>query len=108
MSNKGILGRASYRVEGDRLVIRGRLDWPLDLTFDLCLRDLMENSTAMALVMDLSGVSRITSPYIGVIAAAAEELAAGGRTLKILADEPIARTLASAGIPELADIEPDN
>ena len=101
---KGILDRASYKVEGDRLVATGRLDWPLDLTFDLCVRDLMDNSTAKSLEMDLSRVTRVTSPYIGVIAAAAKELKQEGRLLRVRVSSDISKTFLSAGIGEIAEL----
>ncbi len=102
---KGILDRASFRVEGNRLVATGRLDWPLDLTFDICIRDLMENSSSPELEMDLRAVARVTSPYIGVIAAVARELRNGGRSLKIKANAQVSKVLASAGVTEVAVVE---
>jgi len=101
---KGILDRASYKVEGDRLVASGRLDWPLDLTFDLCVRDLIDNSSAQSLEMDLTRVSRVTSPYIGVIAAAAKELKQGGRLLRVRVSEDISKPFISAGVGEIAEL----
>ncbi len=101
---KGVLDRASYKVEGDRLVASGRLDWPLDLTFDLCVRDLIDNSSAQSLEMDLTRVSRVTSPYIGVIAAAAKELKQGGRLLRVRVSDDISKPFMSAGVGEIAEL----
>ena len=102
--SKGPLDRASYKVEGNRLVATGRLDWPLDLTFDLCVRDLMDSSAAKLLEMDLTRIGRVTSPYIGVIAAAAKELKQGGRLLRVRVSGDISKTFLSAGIGEIAEL----
>ena len=73
-----------FNIQGNVLVVTTDLTSALDIQFDMFCRKLLDVEAA-ELVIDLLGVKRIISQYLGGIALVAAEAKKSGRTLKIRA-----------------------
>ena len=93
-----------YEMGGGRLTIRGSLTEALDINFDINCRKLLD-SREQSLVVDLTGVSGITSMYLGALAGVASEASAQGRTLIVRANSRVADLIRQVGFDRIMTME---
>ncbi len=78
------------------LTVHKEMDFDYDVGFDRCCNDLV-NSPVENLTIDLSRISRITSTYVGLMAAAFFQAKQRGRSIAIVAHGQVLRVLKVAG-----------
>ena len=71
-----------FTLDDNVLLIEGDLINPIDIPFDLCCRRLLE-SGHQELVIDLVGVDKIISQFLGAFVLLSEEARKNGASLKI-------------------------
>lgn len=85
-----------YELKDGVLKIYKELDFDYDVTFDRACSELV-SSPQTKLVIDLSRIERITSTYIGLMAAAFFQAQSHGKTISIIAHGTVLNTLRLAG-----------
>jgi len=93
-----------YEFGDGKLLIRGSLTEALDITFDINCRKLLEGKEP-ELVVDLTGVTGITSMYLGALAGVASEASAQGRTLTVRANKKVAELIRQVGFDQIMTME---
>jgi len=94
----------NYELGEGRLTIHGALAETLDLAFEINCRRLLDSKT-QNLVVDLTGVNRITSMYLGSLAMAASEASTQGRTLTVRVNPQIADLIRQVGFDRIMLME---
>ncbi len=93
---KGFVMRPDYELEDGVLKIFKEMDFDYDVGFDRACSELV-SSAQKELVIDLSRINRITSTYIGLMAAAFFQAQAHEKTIGIIAKGPVLNALRLAG-----------
>ncbi len=91
-------------VLGNRLVVEGDFSTDADTGFDAACQKLLAVADP-ELVVDLAGVKRMGSTYVGLLAELCLAASSRGRRVRVLAGRRIATTLRSAGLETAAKIE---
>ena len=95
------MDEAVYEARGDTLFVRGTLNWPLDVRFDIETRNHVEAARkrgAKEIVLDLTGVTYMGSQYLGAISALGGEVRRHGGNLVVRAKGKVADTLRQVGL----------
>lgn len=85
-----------YELKDGVLKVFKQLDFDYDVTFDRACSELVA-CPQQRLVIDLSRIERITSTYIGLMAAAFFQAQANGKTIAITAHGSVLHALRLAG-----------
>lgn len=85
-----------YELKDGVLKVFKELDFDYDVTFDRACSELV-SSPQTKLVIDLSRIERITSTYIGLMAAAFFQAQAHEKSISITAQGPVLNALRLAG-----------
>lgn len=88
--------RSDYELKNGVLKVFKELDFDYDVTFDRACSELV-SSEETKLVIDLSRICRITSTYIGLMAAAFFQAKANGKSISIIAQGSVLNALRLAG-----------
>ena len=88
--------RPDYELKDGVLKIFKELDFDYDVSFDRACSELV-SSPKEKLVIDLSRIHRITSTYIGLMAAAFFQAQAAEKTIAIIAQGQVLNALRLAG-----------
>ena len=88
--------RADYELKDGVLKVFKELDFDYDVTFDRACSELV-SSRETDLVIDLSRVNRITSTYIGLMAAAFFQAQSHGKKISVIAQGSVLHVLRLAG-----------
>ncbi len=91
-----MFGSRDMELEGGVLKLRKELEYDYDIVFDRACTELI-TGPEKDLVIDLSYVTRITSTYIGVMAAAFFQAKANGKNISVIAHGSVLNTLKRAG-----------
>jgi anti-anti-sigma factor len=91
-------------LSGGVLTVAGPVGYDLDDKFAGHCEELLQ-STEKDLVLDLSGVSYLSSTYLGVIAPLYPRVTEMGKTLLLKAQGKVARVLRMAGFDRLGKVE---
>ena len=94
----------AVRLEAGTLTISGKLEYEEESLFEALLRRLVE-SDCPSPVVDLSGVERVSSSYVRIIALAMVDVKKDGRSLVVKARSRVARVLKLGGLDRLGTIE---
>jgi anti-anti-sigma regulatory factor len=85
-----------YELKGGVLKVFKELDYDYDVSFDRACSDLVASREA-DLVIDLSRIRRITSTYVGLMAATFFLAKAHSKNISIIAQGPVLSTIRMAG-----------
>lgn len=85
-----------YELKDGVLKVFKELDFDYDVTFDRACSELV-SSPQTELVIDLSHICRITSTYIGLMAAAFFQAQAHGKSISVIAQGSVLNALRLAG-----------
>lgn len=85
-----------YVLKNGVLKVYKELDFDYDVTFDRACSELV-SCPQSKLVIDLSRIDRITSTYIGLMAAAFFQAQAHGKTISVIAHGAVLNALRLAG-----------
>lgn len=85
-----------YELKGGVLKVFKELDYDYDVSFDRACSDLVA-SREKELVIDLSRIRRITSTYVGLMAATFFLAKAHDKSISIIAQGPVLSTIRMAG-----------
>ncbi len=85
-----------YELKDGVLTVYKEMDFDYDVGFDRSCNELI-NSPGDTLVIDLSRITRITSTYIGLMAAAFFQASRRGKTIGIIAKGAVLHALRLAG-----------
>lgn len=85
-----------YEIKDGVLKIYKELDFDYDVMFDRACSELV-SCPESKLVIDLSRIERITSTYIGLMAAAFFQAQAHGKSIAVTAHGPVLNALRMAG-----------
>ncbi len=85
-----------YELKDGVLKVYKELDFDYDVTFDRACSELV-SSPHDKLVIDLSRIDRITSTYIGLMAAAFFQAQANGKSISVIAHGAVLNALRLAG-----------
>ena len=85
-----------YELKDGVLKVFKELDFDYDVTFDRACSELV-SCPQTQLVIDLSRIERITSTYIGLMAAAFFQAQAHGKTISVIAHGAVLNALRLAG-----------
>ncbi len=99
--------RTKYNLSEDTLTIKGDLDAPLDIQFDIetrALLDTAEEHGSKDLFIDLNEVTIMGSQYIGALAAVAAEAGKHDGTLTIRASGKAAELLKQCGLDRMMQL----
>ena len=99
---------ASYEQEGDRLVIRGDLTWPLDMQFDIATSSLLayaDEHGVNEVTVDVLQVDAMGSQYLGALAAVAADMKKRGGALTVKAKDKVAHTIKVCGLDRLLNLD---
>ena len=88
--------RPEYELKDGVLKIFKELDYDYDVGFDRACSELV-SSPHQQLIIDLSRINRITSTYIGLMAAAFFQAQSHEKTIGIIAKGAVLNTLRRAG-----------
>lgn len=88
--------RRDYELKDGVLRVFKEMEFDYDVSFDKACSDLVA-SPEQELIIDLSRISRITSTYIGLMAAAFFQAQAHNKTICILAQGHVLHALRLAG-----------
>ncbi len=88
--------RPDYELKDGVLKVFKELDFDYDVTFDRACSELV-SSPESKLTIDLSRIHRITSTYIGLMAAAFFQAQAHDKTIDVIAHGPVLNALRLAG-----------
>ena len=87
---------SDYELKDGVLKVYKELDFDYDVTFDRACSELVL-CRETKLTIDLSHISRITSTYIGLMAAAFFQAQSSGKTISVIAQGTVLQTLRRAG-----------
>lgn len=87
---------SDYDLKDGVLKVFKELDFDYDISFDRACSELV-SSPETNLVIDLSRINRITSTYIGLMAAAFFQAQAHEKTISVIAHGPVLNALRLAG-----------
>jgi anti-anti-sigma factor len=93
-----------YQLQGNELHVSGELAEVFDFNFELAVSDLL-HSDAEEIVIDLRGVRRIASQYLGLLATLAQQSAAKQKKLRVRATGDVAQMIHMAGFERLMELE---
>ena len=96
--------QATYTLSADTLVIKGDLNLPLDIQFDLETEALLESARKHGLkdiFIDVREVNYMGSQYIGALAAVAAEMKKMDGTLTVRARGKVGQLLCDTGLDRL-------
>jgi anti-anti-sigma regulatory factor len=99
--------RTKYKLSEDTLSIKGDLNAPLDIQFDIETRALIDSARergAMDLFIDLNEVAAMGSQYIGALAAVAAEAGKYEGSLTVRAKGKVAELLKQCGLDHLMQL----
>ncbi len=85
-----------YHLEGGVLKVYKELDFDYDVSFDRACSELV-SCPETQLVIDLSRINRITSTYIGLMAAAFFQAQSHAKSISVIAQGPVLNALRLAG-----------
>lgn len=88
--------RPDYQLKDGVLTIFKELDYDYDVSFDCACSELV-SSPHPKLIIDMSRINRITSTYIGLMAAAFFQAKSNSKTISIIAQGSVLNTLRLAG-----------
>lgn len=95
--------RPDYELLDGVLKVFKELDYDYDVSFDRACSELV-SSPQENLVIDLSRISRITSTYIGLMAAAFFQAKSNGKTISLIAQGSVLHALTRAGFANFMPI----
>ena len=85
-----------YELKDGVLKVFKQLDFDYDVSFDRACSELV-SSPHTKLIIDLSRIERITSTYIGLMAAAFFQAQSHGKTISVIAQGSVLNALRLAG-----------
>ncbi len=85
-----------YELKDGVLKVFKELDFDYDVTFDRACSELV-SSKETKLTIDLSRITRITSTYIGLMAAAFFQAQSNGKSISVIAQGAVLNVLRLAG-----------
>ena len=88
--------RPDYELKDGVLTIFKELDFDYDVTFDRACSELV-SSPHSKLIIDLSRIDRITSTYIGLMAAAFFQAKSNDKSISVIAHGAVLNALRLAG-----------
>ena len=93
---EGEIMKLDYELKNGVLKVFKELDFDYDVTFDRACSELV-SSPETELVIDLSRIGRITSTYIGLMAAAFFQAQSHGKKISVIAQGSVLNALRLAG-----------
>jgi anti-anti-sigma regulatory factor len=99
--------RTKYKLSEDTLAVKGDLNAPLDVQFDIETRALLDSAKERGstdLFIDLSEVTIMGSQYVGALAAVAAEAGKNDGTLTVRARGKAAELLKQCGLDRLMQL----
>ena len=96
--------QATYKLSDDTLSIKGDLNQPLDIQFDIETQALIESARKRGLkdiFIDVRAVTAMGSQYIGALSAVAAEMKRHGGTLTVRAKGKVGELLCQCGLDRL-------